>query len=39
MSEQLKSIIEAAFERRADINPKNVDAESKRAVEIGRAHV
>lgn len=33
MSEQLKSIIEAAFERRADINPKNVDAESKRAVE------
>jgi len=33
MSENLKSIIEAAFERRADINPKNVDAESKRAVE------
>jgi 2,3,4,5-tetrahydropyridine-2-carboxylate N-succinyltransferase len=33
MSEQLKSIIEAAFERRADINPKNVDAESKGAVE------
>ncbi|MBP7900688.1 MAG: 2,3,4,5-tetrahydropyridine-2,6-dicarboxylate N-succinyltransferase, partial [Gammaproteobacteria bacterium] len=33
MSEQLKSIIEAAFDRRADINPKNVDAESKRAVE------
>ncbi len=33
MSENLKSIIEASFERRADINPKNVDAESKRAVE------
>jgi 2,3,4,5-tetrahydropyridine-2-carboxylate N-succinyltransferase len=33
MSENLKSIIEAAFERRADINPKNVDTESKRAVE------
>lgn len=33
MSEQLKSIIEAAFERRADINPINVDAESKSAVE------
>jgi 2,3,4,5-tetrahydropyridine-2-carboxylate N-succinyltransferase len=33
MSENLKSIIEEAFERRADINPKNVDAQSKRAVE------
>lgn len=33
MSEQLKTIIEAAFERRADITPKTVDAESKRAVE------
>ncbi len=33
MSENLKSIIEDAFERRADINPKNVDAQSKRAVE------
>lgn len=33
MSEALKSIIEAAFERRADITPKTVDAESKRAVE------
>lgn len=33
MSEQLKSIIEAAFERRAEITPKTVDAESKRAVE------
>lgn len=33
MSENLKSIIEEAFERRADINPKNVDTQSKRAVE------
>jgi 2,3,4,5-tetrahydropyridine-2-carboxylate N-succinyltransferase len=33
MSEALKSVIEAAFERRADITPKTVDAESKRAVE------
>lgn len=33
MSESLKSVIEAAFERRADITPKTVDAESKRAVE------
>jgi 2,3,4,5-tetrahydropyridine-2-carboxylate N-succinyltransferase len=33
MSENLKSIIESAFERRADITPKTVDAQSKRAVE------
>ncbi len=33
MSEQLPSIIEEAFERRAEINPHNVEAELREAVE------
>ncbi|MDY0136449.1 MAG: 2,3,4,5-tetrahydropyridine-2,6-dicarboxylate N-succinyltransferase [Thiomicrospira sp.] len=33
MSADLQQIIEAAFERRAEITPKNVDAETKRAIQ------